>query len=493
MNDVPEIRRRILGDAPTRADGAFVLYWMTANRRVRWNFALEHAVAWCRRLGRPLVVFETLEGDRRWSNARHHRFVLEGMRDNARRLRDAPALYYPFVAARGEPVRKLLAAFGRHACLVVCDDAPIHEQDLATEEACAGLPIRVEAVDSIGLMPMRAAERAYPSAYLMRRFLQRQLADHLPCAPKANPLARIRLPRAGPLPPSIVQRWRPANELLLQSVPSLSRRWMIDHSVEPVETPGGSTAAEAALRRFVRFRLAGYAELRNHPDDDATSGLAPYLHFGHVSAHQTFDAVAQHEGWSPDRLSDRVDGRREGWWGMSESAEAFLDQVVTWRELGVNFCVHRPDYADYDSLPDWARATLAKHARDRREHVYTLAQFERAATHDPLWNAAQRQLVLEGRMHNYLRMLWGKKILEWSASPRDALATMIELNNKYALDGCDPNSYSGICWVVGRYDRPFGPERPVFGKIRYMSSQNTARKVRVRAYLDRYGATDAVR
>jgi deoxyribodipyrimidine photo-lyase len=168
---------------------------------------------------------------------------------------------------------------------------------------------------------------------------------------------------------------------------------------------------------------------------------------------------------------------------MSASAEAFLDQIVTWRELGFNLCWQRSDYDRYDSLPDWARRTLAAHARDRREHVYTLEQFEAAATHDPLWNAAQRQLVREGRIHNYLRMLWGKKILQWTPGPEAALAVMLELNDKYAVDGRDPNSCSGIFWVLGRYDRAWGPERPVFGTVRYMSSENTARKVRVKEYV----------
>jgi deoxyribodipyrimidine photo-lyase len=304
--------------------------------------------------------------------------------------------------------------------------------------------------------------------------------------PRANPLARVKLPPAKPLPSTIVQRWRPVNELLLEAEPRLSGRWEIDKSVASVDTRGGSRTAEAALRGFLSDRLADYAELRNDPDEDATSNLAPYLHFGHISAHQVFDAIARQEDWSPDRLGEKADGRREGWWGMSDSAEAFLDQVITWRELGANFAVHRNDYADYDSLPDWAHTTLHKHAHDRRDHLYDFDQFEKGATHDRLWNAAQTQLVREGRVHNYLRMLWGKKILEWSASPRDALDTMVELNNKYALDGCDANSYSGIFWVLGRYDRPFGPERPVFGKVRYMSSENTARKVRLRDYLEQW-------
>ncbi len=159
---------------------------------------------------------------------------------------------------------------------------------------------------------------------------------------------------------------------------------------------------------------------------------------------------------------------------------------MTWRELGFNLCAKRADYDRYESLPLWCRTTLEEHAGDRRSPAYSLAEFETAATHDPLWNAAQVQLVREGRIHNYLRMVWGKKILEWSASPRAALEIMIELNNKYALDGRDPNSYSGIFWILGRYDRAWGPVRPVFGKIRYMSSENTARKVRVKDYVARY-------
>jgi deoxyribodipyrimidine photo-lyase len=194
------------------------------------------------------------------------------------------------------------------------------------------------------------------------------------------------------------------------------------------------------------------------------------------------------EKWSPDKLSAKAAGKRAGWWGMSEPAEAFLDQLITWRELGYNFCSKRDDYDQYDSLPDWARATLAKHAGDPRPIVYSRDELTAAATHDPLWNAAQRQLTRDGKLHNYLRMLWGKKILEWSATPQEAMQTMIALNDRLAVDGRDPNSYSGIGWVLGRYDRAWGPERPIFGTIRYMSSDNTARKLSVKKYLERYGA-----
>ncbi|MCA9205290.1 MAG: deoxyribodipyrimidine photolyase, partial [Planctomycetales bacterium] len=240
------------------------------------------------------------------------------------------------------------------------------------------------------------------------------------------------------------------------------------------------------LQHFLKARLGRYEE-RNDPAADSASGLSPYLHFGHISSHQIFAAVTSHDNWSPEKISDKATGSSEGWWGASPAVESFLDELITWREVGYNFCSQRDDYDQYDSLPDWALETLDQHRGDRRQFTYSLDEFAQSATHDELWNAAQRQLVQDGRIHNYLRMLWGKKVLEWTAHPRDALEILIELNNRYALDGRNPNSYSGIFWCFGRYDRAWGPERPIFGKVRYMSSENTWRKINVKDYVRRYG------
>jgi deoxyribodipyrimidine photo-lyase len=237
----------------------------------------------------------------------------------------------------------------------------------------------------------------------------------------------------------------------------------------------------------LRSKLGHYNTDRNQPEEEVTSGLSPYLHFGHISVHQVFSELMAGDSWTIDDVAEKASGSRQGWWGASPEVESFLDELITWREVGYNMAWQRSDYDQYKSLPDWAKKTLAEHVIDSREYVYTLEQFEKAETHDELWNAAQRQLVREGRIHNYLRMLWGKKILEWTKHPKSAVDVMIELNNKYALDGRNPNSYSGIFWCLGRYDRAWGPERPIFGKIRYMSSENTARKVRVRGYLEKYG------
>ncbi len=259
----------------------------------------------------------------------------------------------------------------------------------------------------------------------------------------------------------------------------------------PVDaTPGGHRAAAQRLEAWLGQSAGRYAEERNQPFPDRTSQLSPYLHFGHIGAHEVFAGLVGQRGWSLDDLGDERGGARKGFWNVGESEDAFLDQLVTWREVGFNFCHLRDDYDRYESLPDWAQGTLAAHADDPRPYIYSAEEFEEAATHDPLWNAAQRQLRREGRIHNYLRMLWGKKILHWSSSPLEALEIMIHLNNKYALDGRDPNSYSGIFWVLGRYDRAWGPEREVFGKIRFMTCANTARKLKLGPYLEAYAAAD---
>ncbi len=459
---------------------------MIAARRTCWNFALDRAIDWARRLSRPLVVFEPLRVAYPWASDRLHRFVLEGMRDNALRSAASPVHYYPYVEPAVDADKGLLAELAGHAAVVVTDDYPCFFLPRMVRSAAAKLPVLLEMVDSNGLVPLRATEKVFPTAFAFRRYLQRELADHLTDAPHARPLARLDLPRLARLPKGITQRWPPATTALLGAQAAALRRLPIDHAVGPAAFGGGTTAAQRSLRTFLQGRLACYVADHNEPDRDAGSGLSPYLHFGHLSAHEAFHAVMRHEGWTPDRLAAKVTGKRTGWWGVSAAAEAFLDQLVTWRELGYNMAALRPDFDRYESLPDWAQKTLAEHAHDARPTRYSLAELEQARTHDRLWNAAQRQLTTEGRLHNYLRMLWGKKILQWTASPQEALAVMVELNNRFAVDGRDPNSYSGIFWVLGRYDRPWGPERPIFGKIRYMTSENTARKLSVDGYLKKY-------
>jgi len=461
---------------------------MVACRRPRWSFALQHAAARAEELGKPLVVLEALRVGYPWASDRLHRFILDGMRANHAWLRDRNVVYYPYVEPEHGAGRGLLAALCKSACLVVSDDYPAFFIPRMQNAAAGRIDARLEVVDGNGILPLRATDKVFSRAFDFRRFLQKTLPAHLAQQPLEDPLVDLLRPPDG-FESELRGRlnaWPEASSTVLAG--DTLATLPIDHGVPPVDFEGGFEAGEQHMFDFLDGPFGRYAEDRNHPDDGSASGLSPWLHFGHVSAHQIFHEIAANEGWSIDRLAAKPNGAREGWWGMSANAEAFLDELVTWREVGFNKCAHDPHYDQYESLPEWARKSLAEHEGDPRPHLYTLEELENADTHDHVWNAAQTELVQTGRMHNYLRMLWGKRILEWSPTPRDALTAMIELNNKYAVDGRDPNSYSGIFWVLGRYDRAWGPERPIFGKIRYMSSANTVRKLRMSDYLARFGA-----
>jgi deoxyribodipyrimidine photo-lyase len=484
-SSVPEVRVRELNAAPLRTDGSYVLYWMIAARRARWNFALDRAVELAREFDRPLIVLEALRVGYPWASDRFHRFVIDGMAENVNAFDGTGVLYHPYVEPVPGAGDGLLEKLAADACVVVTDDYPDFFLPRMTAAAARKLPVQLEAVDSNGILPLRATEQVFARAFDFRRFLQRELEPHLADTPRRNALRTKLRPRSR-LPDGIATRWPRAAGALLEGDESGLAKLPIDHQVPPAPYEGGAPAGRRVLREFLDGPSKRYGEDRNHPDSDGASGLSPYLHFGHLSAHEVLQALADREGWSPGDVTGSKSGKRSGWWGMSAAAESFLDQLVTWRELGFNFCAHRNDYDRYESLPKWSRTTLEEHVSDPRPQVYSLQQFERAETHDDLWNAAQNQLRIEGRIHNYLRMLWGKKILHWSESPQDALEIMIELNNKYAVDGRDPNSYSGIFWVLGRYDRAWGPERDVFGKIRYMSSANTRRKLHVDRYVERW-------
>lgn len=490
---VPACRIQSCNDAPVRSEGNYVLYWMVANRRLSWNFSLDRALEWSGQLGRPLVALEPLRCDYPWASVRLHRFVIQGMVDNANDSIGKPVTYYPYVEPELGAGRGLLAACAERACVVVTDDFPCFFLPRMIAAAAAKLPVRLEKVDSNGLWPMRATDKVFGRAVDFRRFLQRDLPARLAELPQADPWSKAIAPPRADLPQNVSQRWpRAAVQTILQS-PSTLSFLPIDQRVGPALRQGGLLAGRAQLQSFLDRGLPRYHEDRNNLENEAASGLSPYLHFGHISAHEIWSRLVTRECWTADRMAPRPTASREGWWGMSPAAESFVDEFVTWRELGYNRCALSQDYDQFDSLPAWARQTLEKHAADPRPRLYSREQLESADTHDPLWNAAQNQLVREGRMHNYLRMLWGKKILEWSPTPQDAWETLIELNNRYAVDGRNPNSYSGIGWVLGRYDRPWGPERPIFGSIRYMSSDNTARKLRVQGYLQKYAPHAAQR
>lgn len=453
-------RIRQANDAPIRPEGRYVLYWMTAARRSRYNPALERAVALAAELRRPLLVFEGLRSVYPHASPRFQAFVAQGMADNAAAFAARDVTYVPWLEADPAEGRQAFAALAAGAAMIVADDAPLFFLPRMVAAAAARAGVRMEAVDGWGLLPVASPGRAYGRAVDFRRHFQRALGPFLEAKPLSDPLAAYASGAAtSPVP---------ARLALAPARPG---------EVGTLGLPGGEMAARAALAAFAP-RLTRYATDRSHPDADAASGLSPYLHWGHLSTFEVFETVA------PGAFPVPAAGSREGGWG-GHPAEAFLDQIVTWRELCANTAHFLPGYTDFASLPPWARATLDKHRADART-TYTLSELDEGRTDDPVWNAAQRQLREEGTIQNYLRMLWGKRVLGWSATPEEAWERLVWLNNRWAIDGRDPNSWGGIAWVFGRYDRPWAPERPVLGSLRYMTSGSALRKLRMRAWLQRW-------
>ena len=482
---VPQLRIRHLTNVDVNPDGHFVLYWMNAFRRTRYNFSLQHACQQAQLLRKPLVVVEALRTGYQWASDRFHRYVIDGMIDNQAACQKANLTYYPFLETTTNRGHGLIETLGKQACLLIADDFPAFFHPYLYDRIVSKWPINVQLVDSNGLLPMRAAERTFTVAHSFRRFLQKELPKHLDDFPIEEPLKFATLPKPIQLDKKILKRWPVADLKQYAEGTKHFDRFKIDHSVAPISERGGALAAGKSLNEFIDSKIARYQDDRNVPDLRGSSRLSPYLHFGHIAAHEVFGAVMKWCDWDTSKIQ-KVNGQRSGYWGADEAVESYIDELITWRELGYNMCHREPDYDRYESLPGWARTTLDEHAGDKREKIYTLAELESAQTSDKLWNAAQQELLREGRIHNYLRMLWGKKILQWSQSPQAALAVLIELNNKYAVDGRDPNSYSGIFWVLGRYDRAWGPERKIFGKIRYMTSESTLKKFKMKNYMQQY-------
>lgn len=492
-----DARHRPANDRPPAPARDYVLYWMQAYRRLGHNHALDHALHLARAWGKPLVAYEGLRLDYPWASARHHRFILDGMRVNAKRAKRLGINYWPFVETPDEPARGLLRRLAERACAVVTDDYPAFIVPGQTAALAGTIDVPLIAVDGNGVVPLSLLGPAVSAAAHLRPRLHRLFAEawaHRAAAEPDFPKAvRVRIE-----PP--FEPWDPDGDLdaLIAGLP-------LDRSVRPVpDVDGGSTAGRVVLRSFLTKRLAHYGDGRNQPDDPkrtAASRLSPYLRHGHLSIQEVAEGVLG-DDWEPSVLNESQRGKREGFFHPDPNVNAFLDEALTWRDVGYHWhhcrnaargppVVERhtvdgesvPGYFDLEStLPAWALQSLTRHARDPRPHVYTLADFEAGATHDPLWNAAQRELVATGRIHNYLRMLWGKKVLELSPTPLHAYRVLEHLNNKYAIDGRDPNSYSGVLWCFGLFDRPWAPERPVFGVVRYMSSENTARKFDLDGY-----------
>ncbi len=451
---IDDRRINVLADRDIRSGGDYVLYWMQASQRARYNHALEYAVRQANDLDRPVVVVFALAEDYPEANARHFTFMLEGLAETRRELADRGI---QLVVRRQSPPTAALELADR-ACLVVADRGYLRHQVDWRSDVADGTDRRVVEVESDVVVPVdTTSDKEEYAARTIRPKINRlreEFLTELHRGPLRRDSTSLRLGGIDVRDPAAV----------LETLD-------VDRSVGPVGAfRGGAAEAERLLERFVPRRLKRYPEDRSDPDGDAESHMSPYLHFGQIS---------------PVRIALKV-LRTSG--ASQEAKEAYLEELIVRRELSINFVQHNPRYDEPGGLPDWARATLRRHRGDDRPARYDRETLDRGETDDPYWNAAQRQMVVTGKMHNYMRMYWGKKLLEWHDDPADAFRVALEMNNRYELDGRDPNSYAGVAWCFGKHDRPWA-ERDIFGTVRYMSASGLERKFDMDAWIERVRET----
>jgi deoxyribodipyrimidine photo-lyase len=433
--------------------GRYVLYWMQASQRAVFNHALEYSIRQANELNKPVVVLFGITDRFPEANERHYAFMLQGLREVREGLYQRGI---QFVVLHKSP--ELAAVqFSKDASMVVTDAGYLRIQKEWRYHVAKNASCPVVQLESDVIVPVSvASDREAYSAAVLRPRIKKHLKRYL-VPLKDTPVRKD----------SLGFRF---NSLDVQNVKGLLSKLSLDRSVSPVKTfHGGWKDAMRLLDAFIMDKLKYYKDLRNDPSTDYGSHMSPYLHFGQIS---------------PLDIALKVNQAR----GRAKAAkEAYLEELVVRRELSMNFVHYNPNYDAYDALPDWAKKTLKVHEKDKREYLYDLRAWEQARTHDPYWNAAQREMVITGKMHNYMRMYWGKKILEWSKTPEDAYRTALDLNNKYELDGRDPNGFAGVAWCFGKHDRAW-PERPIFGKVRYMNAAGLRRKFDIETYVRRVDA-----
>jgi deoxyribodipyrimidine photo-lyase len=434
------------------AEGHCIVYWMQRAQRGIDNHAVDLAVKIANQLGLPLVVYFAGISNFPHANLRHYAFLNQGLPDIESDLAERN-ISFVMRRAPHESHEQLFADVG--AALVIGDENPMREPERWRAALAERLRIPFWTVDTDVVIPSKLIEKAQYGAYTIRPRLYRMLPEYL------RPFENLKAEHS----------WKRPKGFLADSVhEDMTRDWKdFDRSVKPVSTwQGGTHAALKRLKLFTGTMLRDYDAQRNHPEVDGTSALSPYLHYGHIG---------------PLTIALAIEAAVKKDPSLQTARDSYFNELIAWRELAINFVKYSTNYDTAECAENWARQTIAEHARDEREHLYTLEQLEAAETYDDLWNAGQIQMVRHGWMHNYLRMYWAKKILEWTPDAATAVKYCVYLNDKYFLDGRDPNGYAGIAWaILGKFDRAWF-ERPIFGKIRYMSGASTGKKFNSKRYI----------
>lgn len=430
--------------------GKYVLYWMQQSQRIEFNHALSYSIDRANELNLPLIVSFGLT-DYPEANERHYFFMLEGLQELAVKMTQ---LGIKFILKLQQP-HELALELSHKSALTVIDKAYLNTPKSWRSELIKAIKVPLIEVESDLIIPVEtASEKEEYAAYTIRKKIHRQLDEFLI---ECN-IAELKNKTADNFD---------IKSESLEDIPSIIEKLNIDRSVKKSEyLTGAYSQAKALLSKFIDEKLDNYEALRNDPTLDCTSHLSPYLHFGQISALEI-------------ALNVKNSGKN------SESIKAYLEELIVRRELAFNFCYYDTNYDNLKGLAaNWIYETLEHHELDKRDIVYSREEWELRTTHDEIWNACQKELEISGEMHAYMRMYWGKKILEWSENIEEAFDTAIYLNNKYAIDGRDANSFTGIAWCFGKHDRPWF-ERAVYGKIRYMNANGIRRKFKIDKYIAR--------
>ncbi|MBD3157642.1 MAG: deoxyribodipyrimidine photo-lyase [Candidatus Lokiarchaeota archaeon] len=428
--------------------GKYVLYWMQRSQRSSNNHALEYAIHKANSLEVPLVVYFGLTPDYPEGNIRHYHFMLEGLQETQQNLRSRGI----DMIVRIEPPFVGVVAMAEESRMLVTDCGYLRHHRRWRQQVSSRIKCPMIQVETDAVVPVRVTSpKEEYAARTIRPKIHKHLDEYLMPVEETKINSEIYTPDI--------------SSVDLDNLNSIESRLNVDESVDICrDLRGGTKRAKARLQDFIRTKLDDYDELRNDPSKDYLSNMSPYLHFGQIS---------------PLYIALRItESGRTG-------TDSYLEELIVRRELTLNFCFYNQEYDSLNCLPDWARTTLHKHRDDSREYVYTMNEFEHAETHDDYWNAAQQDMVDTGKMHGYMRMYWSKKILEWTENPEAAHAIALSLNNKYELDGRDPNGFTGVAWCFGKHDRAW-KERPIYGKVRYMSANGLERKFDIEQYVHQH-------